>query len=339
MKSMIVASLASTAASHGHMTLPPSTRHGGALSLGGDCRNGACFWFTNNMEIAVEETLPVEARSVTNGGSPDVFGKSPWRAPGRASVHGSGCGVAGGSDNAYANGGTAPKGSHQGLDGTKLPEQSPTVWQLGSAVEVAWAIAANHGGGYSYRLCKKSETISEECFQRTPLKFAGETSYIIYPNGTTFEFPMTKVTTGTWPEGSEWARDPVPGCKICDSVLQQCGSPLPPVPLNESGGGYKDPWNTQVDCYGACCGSTSSKAHGVCPDGTDFFPAVSSQSGFGKNVPEWSIMDRVLIPESLEEGEYLLSWRWDCEESTQIWQNCADIRLTKDTPHKFETHI
>merc|ERR1712032_1265817 len=33
-----------------------------------------------------------------------------------------------------------------------------------------------------------------------------------------------------------------------------------------------------------------------------------------------------------EEGTYLLSWRWDCEESTQVWQNCADIELTKDTP-------
>ena len=26
-------------------------------------------------------------------------------------------------------------------------------------------------------------------------------------------------------------------------------------------------------------------------------------------------------------GEYLLSWRWDCEESTQVWQNCADVVL------------
>jgi len=223
-------------------------------------------------------------------------------------------------------------GVAQGFDGVNMPAMTATVWQLGSAVDVAWAIAANHGGGYSYRLCKKSETVSEECFQRTPLKFAGDTSFIINPNGSTFEFPMTKVTTGTWPEGSEWARDPIPGCKICDSVLDKCGAPLDAVPLDQSGGGYTDPWNTQVDCYGACCGSSSSKAHGVCPDGTEFYPAVSGHSGFGKNVPKWSIMDKVLIPADLEEGDYLLSWRWDCEESTQIWQNCADIHLTKGTP-------
>ena len=32
---------------HGHMTFPASTRHGGSLSLGGDCSNQACYWFSN----------------------------------------------------------------------------------------------------------------------------------------------------------------------------------------------------------------------------------------------------------------------------------------------------
>ena len=26
-------------------------------------------------------------------------------------------------------------------------------------------------------------------------------------------------------------------------------------------------------------------------------------------------------------GPYLMSWGWDCEESIQVWQNCADITL------------
>merc|ERR1719471_1607873 len=77
---------------------------------------------------------------------------------------------------------------------------------------------------------------------------------------------MTKVTEGTWPKGSEWARDPIPGCKTCEDAHATCGDPLTPVPLNETGGGYRDAWNTQVNCYGSCCGASSSKAHGVCPD-------------------------------------------------------------------------
>ena len=42
---------------------------------------------------------------------------------------------------------------------------------------------------------------------------------------------------------------------------------------------------------------------------------------------DYSIVDRVVIPAALPEGEYLLSWRWDCEQTTQIWQNCADVSI------------
>lgn len=332
LRSILLALPAFEAEGHGHMTIPASTRMGGSLSRGGDCTNGACFWFTNNVEITVKPTLPKSARSVTNGGSPDVYAHSPWRAPGSAKVLGSGCGVAGGGPAAYANGGFAPSGFAQGSDGKDAPAMDPTTWQLGSTVEVAWAIAANHGGGYQYRLCKKSDGISEECFQRTPLRFASNTSFIIQPDGSTSPFPMMKVTEGTLPKGSEWARDPIPGCKMCEDARAKCGAPLPAVPMSQPGGGMNDPWNTQVDCYAACSGSTASKAHGACPEGTPFFPASSGHSGFGKNVPQWSIMDKVVVPAHLEEGDYLLSWRWDCEESTQVWQNCADIRLTKTAP-------
>lgn len=328
-RTFIVAQCLNGVAGHGHMTLPPSTRMGGSVALGGSCTNGACYWFSNNVEIPGEPTLPVADRTLTNAGPWD---RSPWRAPGSAPVYGSGCGVAGGGPLAFANGGTAPKGYQQGSDGLNAPEHEPTVWQLGASVEVAWAISANHGGGYSYRLCKKSDGVSEECFQRTPLRFEGETSYIIDNQGNIINsFPMTKVTQGTTPSGSEWARDPIPGCKVCDDAIAECGQPLDPVPLNETGGGYSDPWNAQVTCYGMCCGAGSSKAHGACPDGTEFYPAVSGHSGFGKDVPDWSIMDRVVIPEDLEEGDYLISWRWDCEESTQVWQNCADVHLTRSS--------
>ena len=37
---------------------------GGSLDLGGLCTNGACYWFTNNIEIDVPESLPFEARSM-----------------------------------------------------------------------------------------------------------------------------------------------------------------------------------------------------------------------------------------------------------------------------------
>jgi hypothetical protein len=51
-------------------------------------------------------------------------------------------------------------------------------------------------------------------------------------------------------------------------------------------------------------------------DGTDYL------GGF-----RYSIMDEVEVPSTLPAGEYLLSWRWDVEQSQQIWQGCADIVL------------
>ena len=42
---------------------------------------------------------------------------------------------------------------------------------------------------------------------------------------------------------------------------------------------------------------------------------------------DWSVVDKVAVPAGLDAGHYLLSWRWDCEESTQVWQNCADIAI------------
>jgi len=32
------------------------------------------------------------------------------------------------------------------------------------------------------------------------------------------------------------------------------------------------------------------------------------------------VVDEVVVPDGLEPGDYLLSWRWDCEQTTQIWQ-------------------
>jgi hypothetical protein len=40
-----------------------------------------------------------------------------------------------------------------------------------------------------------------------------------------------------------------------------------------------------------------------------------------------NIVDRVRIPADLAPGPYLLSWRWDSEQTNQIWQNCADITV------------
>ena len=35
------------------------------------------------------------------------------------------------------------------------------------------------------------------------------------------------------------------------------------------------------------------------------------------------------IPADLPAGEWVLGWRWDCEQSTQVWASCSDMTITK----------
>lgn len=42
---------------------------------------------------------------------------------------------------------------------------------------------------------------------------------------------------------------------------------------------------------------------------------------------DFSIVEELSLPADLVPGEYLLSWRWDCEKSSQVWFTCADITV------------
>ena len=37
--------------------------------------------------------------------------------------------------------------------------------------------------------------------------------------------------------------------------------------------------------------------------------------------------DRLRVPEHLAPGEYVLSFRYDCEASAQVWSSCADVTI------------
>merc|ERR1711939_667257 len=82
-------------------------------------------------------------------------------------------------------------------------------------------------------------------------------------------------------------------------------------------------------CSGYCNGQGQKDANGVstCPRGKESFPALAGISGYGMTPWPWSIVDKMQVPTDLPSGDYLLSWRWDCEQSSQVWQNCADVRI------------
>merc|ERR1712029_121911 len=244
------------------------------------CQNS---WFTNATTIPGEQTIP-----------DDMLGDNdkkrnrdrPRYSPGTAPIF-SPCGTWGGNPNGcmqadpneeYGGCCDNPKlvqaGSHCGgfsfganVETMPQPDAPVTFWELGSIQEVAWWVGANHEGGYSYRLCKMPEdgpaSLTEECFQQTPLDFVGDTHQVMYSRSKErTELPALRTREGTFPPGSQWTRNPFNSSR------------------NEE--------------------SSKRRGHAI---------------------------DQIQVPADLEPGRYVLSFRWDCQKSPQIWSTCANVDI------------
>ena len=183
----------------------------------------------------------------------------------------SGCGVAGGNpfgcplDAGPGEGGNCPGGGYgYGPRAEDFPFRNivTTNWRVGEIVEVGWGITANHGGGYSYRLCKLGPEgrpgLTEECFQATPLDFADDHHWIQFgeDRANRTRIPAMRTRKGTYPEGSHWSRIPIPACAGPDggfldedNECKQGTQFAPPGPHLKGFGTHlstlelPDPWN------------------------------------------------------------------------------------------------
>lgn len=249
----------------------------------------------------------------------------PWRYPGSAGVEGGDpCGVSGGwyTKGSAGNGGEAPPGAPQGELGStseifpKLLEQ--TVWVAGSTVEVAWGITANHGGGYQYRLCPADQKITEECFQAHPLDFTEDVTYVQYGYGKDVNnrttIPAVTLTGDlVVPAGSTWRRNPIPPCDVPVSggaLKSGCPGPTFKSPL-EGGPGV---------AYGF--GGGSCQGEGV----------HCTPQEFADQFFHFGLVDKVKIPSDLPEGDYVVGFRWESEQTPQVWQSCSDVTIKKSGP-------
>merc|ERR1712137_1486027 len=171
-----------------------------------------------------------------------------------------------------------------------LPETEATLWQAGATATVGWALSAQHSGGYSYRLCPKDSTLSEECFQSNVLTFAGNSS--IHWNDDSA--PDKEIVTRTYiaPDNSQWRTNPIPACL--------------------SG---KESWPHHGSATADCPGGTMFE-----PGFDEFTQGYLRPGNSGKN--KFSVMDEVNVPN--KPGKYFLGWRWDCEEADQVWTSDAD---------------
>jgi hypothetical protein len=248
---------------------------------------------------------------------------NPWRAPGtagRGNPNFQPCGV---NSGAFANFTTNPSTTASDVPktgpGTSLPSVgTAATWVRGTTVETSWSLYANHGGGYSYRLCKApadGSAPTEACFQELPLKFVGDETTIRYPNKPSFTIKAVQTEVGTHPAGSQWRKNPVPMCN-CD-VGYDCGvkDGATEAALVAKVGADNNDMFVPYNKTNFHPGQTSM----VCPTGVQYAtkwddgaggPPYFPGSGMDGSNFDYEMVDQLQVPSNIQTGKYYLSWRW-----------------------------
>lgn len=157
-----------------------------------------------------------------------------------------------------------------------------------------------------YRICPANSTLDEDCFQKRPLEFVGQGSLRWGGiGGEQIWFNASDTSEGTLPVGSTW---------------RKC-----PIPRGPWGWIYNGPSFAPVCEETAACKALVN-TH-ISP-GDARNPCKCSGDGIG-DLATMEIVDKIHIPSDLPEGDWVLGWRWDCEESTQVWQSCSDVAIRK----------
>ena len=68
-----------------------------------------------------------------------------------------------------------------------------------------------------------------------------------------------------------------------------------------------------------------STTEGTTPEGSQW--AKMDLPRKPQNGDYWAWRDLVEVPESLVPGDYVLSFRWDCQRTPQVWSACANIQV------------
>jgi len=313
----------------------------------GDCEGYLAFKYQNNTKECVMDMEYRQAEVDKGNISASIYAGNPWFVPGTAPIVDS-CGVLGGwtflnardyvagpNDGFYLNihgeGGIVngrmpltnmdpPAGTlgsnvlswavnmrMQNAQGDSVAAYQ-TVWTAGEIVEGSYTLYANHGGGHQYRLCPlhhlSTHTLDETCFQATVMEFATDKSFFIATSddGTTTAVNITfdamdiddDNTDGVMPKGSTWRKIGIPPCE-------------------------------KMHCYFGCNCTE--------PQFTDHAPPGYYGYGFGGNSPDleavvnhWKVVDELKVPKGLN-GDYVVSWRWDSEQTPQVWTQCAIVTI------------
>jgi len=132
------------------------------------------------------------------------------------------------------------------------------------------------------------------------------------------------------PKGSTWARNPIPRIHTDNIGMAFVGACQAKFGQSD---GYCSPHKADCQNFPTPCpaleGATpANKMMGewYMSNGMNVSSVNDYNTHEGACSGDWTlgmISDEVVIPKTLTPGKYVMSWRWDAEETAQIWQNCA----------------
>lgn len=287
-------SLIAGAAAHGWMTSPVANQ---PLASGYDLQvpggGDPSPWYTTKTNCPGHKTSQECAFGFGTGGC-------PFDCPGEADVIAS-CGVLRPSEaedtcgkNSSDNPWNKTIGKNIWCDGRRyLGARGQTTWEAGSVVEVGWTMRANHQGASGFRLCKR-DSVGQDTGNDGPTEKCFQANHLKYAtNQTCIQCPTNHTTsTKCFAANDRVGKN---GNVYRESISHTC----------TNGHQQSDFCNGEID-----------------------YPCFTQSSVQSLHEQGFSLVDKVIVPE-LPEGNYVLSWRWDCQMTPQVWMNCADIKIVK----------
>jgi len=264
----------------------------------GRCRAGAGLvaWFTNYTSVP-ERTIEKEylTQGLTNKGP---LGLHPWNSPGSAKIFGNGCGVNGGNpngclgeDNVF---GRCCGGSWKGNG------SGGRIWESGCGGYVGGKPALRH---YKDGLFAQAQTTTWERGTNATVMWESKA----YHRGG-YAYRLCRVRRGkTWKVNERCFRRG--HLKFASDTTWT---------YYASRNGPWDPENWEAN-------PIVKTNVGTNPPGSEWVKVNLPKDKVGSE--KWAFKDLVEVPESLKPGQYVLSFRWDCQQSPQVWNSCANIDI------------
>ncbi len=169
-----------------------------------------------------------------------------------------------------------------------------------------------------HRLCPADSDLTEECFRAGHLDFVGDQSWV--QHGDDFDarvaIDAVRTSANTEPEGSTWTKNPIPACDLMDGGFyhndprcEELGTQFPAPAPGLAGFGLAAVGPS--DLFDFTIFDKIQVFHCMVPYSTHFVLIFPDSQ----------------VPDDLEPGDYILSFRWDCEQTSQVWNTCANVKL------------